>query len=282
MATFTSNTYDGRYLQLYISESVNPTSNSSTLTWTLTSAGGNSAFYTIDTTTITINGTQVYYKARTNWEDRVFPAAKGFISGTLEVPHNSDGTKTVWVEFTTRVYVFGPLDYGGTMTLTSIDRTAPTVSCAIGNLGAGGFSITATSSATANLWQYSINGGSTYTTFSSSSGTTSSVTLLSLAPNTTYSVRVRARKKSNHVYGYSGTVSVKTLGGAVINSCDIITADDATVSFNINATVYSSDYLYYLYIQNGDTPYISFSPRSWSVGTANHTFTLTAEERTSL
>lgn len=89
MATYTSNTYDGRYLQLSITESVNVASNKSTLSWTLTSAGGASAYYTIDATTVTINGTQVYYKARTYWEDRVFPAAKGSVSGTLEVPHNS-------------------------------------------------------------------------------------------------------------------------------------------------------------------------------------------------
>lgn len=77
MATFTSASYDGRYLQLSISESVNVASNKSTLTWTLTSAGGASSYYTIDDTTVIINGTQVYYKARTAWDDRVFPAAKG-------------------------------------------------------------------------------------------------------------------------------------------------------------------------------------------------------------
>lgn len=99
MATFTSNTYDGRYLQLTITESVDVPSNTSTLTWTLTSAGGSAVYYTIDETIITINGITVYSKARTNWEDRVFPAAKGSVSGSLPVVHNSDGTKTATVEF---------------------------------------------------------------------------------------------------------------------------------------------------------------------------------------
>ena len=44
MATFTSNTYDGRYLQLTITESVDVPSNTSTLTWTLTSAGGSAVY----------------------------------------------------------------------------------------------------------------------------------------------------------------------------------------------------------------------------------------------
>lgn len=62
MATFTSDTYDGRYLQLSISESVSVTGNSSTLNWTLTSAGGSSNYYTIDATDVIINGTSVYSK----------------------------------------------------------------------------------------------------------------------------------------------------------------------------------------------------------------------------
>lgn len=65
MATWKSAAYDGRYLQLDISESVNVVGNSSTLSWTLTSTGGASTYYTIDTTTVTINGTTVYSKERT-------------------------------------------------------------------------------------------------------------------------------------------------------------------------------------------------------------------------
>ena len=60
MATWKSAAYDGRYLQLDISESVNVVGNSSTLSWTLTSTGGASTYYTIDTTTVTINGTTVF------------------------------------------------------------------------------------------------------------------------------------------------------------------------------------------------------------------------------
>ncbi len=64
MATWKSAAYDGRYLQLDISESVNVVGNSSTLSWTLTSTGGASTYYTIvDTTTVTINGTTVYSRA---------------------------------------------------------------------------------------------------------------------------------------------------------------------------------------------------------------------------
>ena len=282
MATFTSNTYDGRYLQLTITESVDVPSNTSTLTWTLTSAGGSAVYYTIDETIITINGITVYSKARTNWEDRVFPAAKGSVSGSLPVVHNSDGTKTATVEFFTRVYVFGSLDYGGTMTLTNIDRTAPTVSCSVSGITASGFKITANSSATADIWQYSLNGGSSWTQFSTTAGTTASITLSSLSANTSYSVRTRARKKSNQVYGASGTVSAKTLGGAILNSCNTVTADVATVSLILNATVYNAAYSNYVTIKNGSTVYVSFAARTWSAGTANRTITLSQTERADL
>lgn len=282
MATFTSDSYEGRYLQLTITESVNVAANTSTLTWTLTSAGGSAVYYTVDATTVTINGTTVYSKARTSWEDRVFPAAKGSVSGTITVSHNSNGTKSVAVGFSTRVYIYGPLEYGGTMTLTNIDRTAPTVSCSVSGITASGFKITANSSATADIWQYSLNGGSSWTQFSTTAGTSASITLSSLSANTSYSVKTRARKKSNQVYGASGTVSAKTLGGAILNSCNTVTADAATVSLTLNATVYNASYSNYVTIKNGSTVYVSFAARTWSAGTANRTITLSQTERADL
>ena len=239
-------------------------------------------YYTIDETIITINGITVYSKARTNWEDRVFPAAKGSVSGSLPIVHNADGTKTATVEFFTRVYVFGSLDYGGSMTLTNIDRTAPTVSCSISGITAYGFKISASSSATADIWQYSTNGGTSWTQFSTTAGTSASITLSSLSPNTSYSVRVKARKKTNQVYGTSGTSTVKTLGGGVINSCSTITADAATVSFKPNVTVYDASYSYYLSICNGATEYLALGARTWTAGTAARTITLTQTERADL
>ena len=282
MATYTSNMYNGRYLQLTVTESVNAASNSSTLSWTLTSAGGASTYYTIEETTVKINGTQVYHKARTAWDTYVFPAAKGSVSGTIDVTHNSNGAKSVVVEFLTSVYYYGASDYGGTMTLTTIDRTAPTVSCSVSNITATSFKLTANSSATVDEWSYSLNDGLTGNDFTTTAATTASTTVTGLTPNTTYKVRVSARKKSNGVYGETSTVNVTTLGGAIINSCETITADASTVTFKINATVYSASYTYYLYIRNGSTDYLAFSGRSLTAGTSDRTFTLSQTERADL
>ena len=282
MATWQSASYEGRYLQLTITETVNVAANTSTLNWTLTSTGGSANYYTVDATTVTINGTQVYYKARTAWDAKVFPAAKGSTSGSITVAHNADGKKSITVGFSTRVYIYGPQEYGGSMTLTAIDRTAPTVTFSTSAVTAYGFKISASSSATADIWQYSTNNGSSWTQFSTTAGTSASVTLSSLSPNTSYTVKVRARKKSNQVYGTSGSATVKTLGGAVVNSVSAVTADNATVSISINTTVYEASYSYTLAIKNGSSTYLTISGLSWSKGTANRTVTLTAAQRTTL
>ena len=156
------------------------------------------------------------------------------------------------------------------------------VSCSVSNITANGFTISASSSATSDIWQYSLNGGSSWTQFSTTAGTSASVTLSSLSPNTTYSVRVRARKRTNQVYGTSSTVSAKTLGGAVILSCGNFAADASTVNLSLRVTVYNAAYTNYITIKNGSTTYLSLTGRTWAAGTASRTITLTSAERTTL
>lgn len=239
--------------------------------------------------TISVNGVSETYTA---------PAINDYSSGwkkkllktkTVRVSHNADGTKSGVVlsaswrfSGTYSGVSIGTITASATVTLNSIDRTAPTVSCSVSNITANGFTISASSSATSDIWQYSLNGGSTWTQFSATAGTSATVTLSSLSPNTTYSVRVRARKRTNQVYGTSGTVSAKTLGGAVLLSCGSFSADAATVSLSLRVTVYNAAYTNYITIKNGSTTYLSLAGRIWSAGTANRTITLTSSERTTL
>ena len=116
-----SNTYEGRYLQLTVTETVNPSANSSTLNWTLTSTGGSTSYYAVGETTITINGTQVYHNNAMGWTTKTFPVAKGSTSGSITIAHDSNGTKSVYISFKTRVYESSPLEYAGeNITLTPI------------------------------------------------------------------------------------------------------------------------------------------------------------------
>ena len=252
------------------------------------------SYYTLEVgarsdSTISINGVSETYTA---------PAIDDYSSGwkkkllktkTVRVSHNADGTKSgvalsaSWRFSGTYSGVsVGTITASTTVTLNSIDRSAPTVSCSVSGITANGFKISASSSAAADIWQYSLNGGSTWTQFSSTAGTSASVTLSTLSPNTTYSVRVRARKRANQVYGTSSTISAKTLGGAVLLSCGSFSADAAFISLSLRVTVYNAAYTNHITIKNGSTTYLSLAGRIWSAGTANRTITLTSSERTTL
>lgn len=280
MATFKSNSYEGRYLQLTITESVNVKANTSTLTWTLQCLGGSVNYYSTATTTVTINGTVVYSKGATSWDSKVFPAAKGSTSGTITVAHGSDGKKSITVGFSTRVYYSTAQEYGGSMTLTNIDRTAPTVTLATSNITVSSVKITVTASITANRWWYSTNGGSSWVEFNSTDGTSKEYTITGLTPNTSYSIQVCARKKTNDVDGYSSKTSVKTLGGSVISSVSTFTADAATAKITMSVTVYNTSYTHTLVIKNGSTTVLTITGLSLSNG--SNTITLTAAQRSTV
>ena len=118
--------YDGRYMQLECTQTQNINSNTSTIAWKLSTIGGNSNFYSTGATTVTINGTQVYYKARTSYATQAFPAAKGSESGTLTVAHNANGAKSIAVSFSTVIYDAENYikTYSGTWDLDSNPRAA--------------------------------------------------------------------------------------------------------------------------------------------------------------
>lgn len=251
-------------------------------------------YYTLEVgsradSTISINGTSETYTA---------PAINDYSSGqhtkllktkTVRVNHNADGTKSgvalsAYWRFS-GTYSGTPISSitaSTTITLDTIDRAAPTVSLSTSGITASGVTISATSSATADIWQYSTDNGSTWTQFSTTAGTSASKAITGLSPNTTYHIKVRARKKSNQVYGTSSAATVKTLGGAVVNSVTALTADAATVKVVINVTVYEASYTNTLVIKNGSTAYLTISGLSWSKGTADRTVTLTAAQRTTL
>lgn len=280
MAVFTSKSYEGRYLQLTITESVNVVENTSTLTWVLQSLGGSVNYYTTGPTTVTINGTQVYYKARTAWSTSQFPAAKGSTSGTITVAHDSNGSKSISVGFSTAIYTSTVTEHGGTMALSNIDRAAPSVSVNVSSITTNSIKITVSSSATANKWWYSLNGGSSWVAFNSSSGASKETTVTGLSPNTSYTVQACARKSYNGVDGYSGKTTVKTLGGSVLSSVSTLTADNATVKITLSATVYDTSYKHKLVLKDGGTTVLTLTELSLSNG--SNTITLTAAQRSSI
>ena len=117
-------------MQLTCTQAKNEATNKSTITWTLSSVGSEDKYYATGPTTVTINGTQVFYKARVPWYDRVFPAAKGSTSGTMTIDHNDNGSKTIAVSMSTVIYYgSGSLKtYSGDWQLDTIPRGAKVTS----------------------------------------------------------------------------------------------------------------------------------------------------------
>lgn len=281
MATYTSNNYEGRYLQLNISEFTNAISNTSTLYWTLSSVGGAVNYYAVGATTVKINGETVYSKDQTSWDSRVFPAAKGSVSGSINVTHNGDGSKSIYVEFSTRVYYYTPVDYGGTLLLTNIDRSIPSISISTSSITASSVYLSATSSTICDIWDYTTDNWVTYSQYATGGRTSANITITGLSPNTNYTIAVRARKLSNQVVGYSITQGIKTLGGSVISSVNDIVADVSAVSITLKATVYDSSYTHTVKILNGSTTLVTISGIYLSSGVSK-TINLSSAQRTTL
>ncbi len=210
--------------------------------------------------------------------------------GEVSIPHADDGTATCPIAINVRGWNTSEKGSNGftvngssTVTLTAIDRAAPTMSFSISEVTANSFKITANASATVDQWSYSLNDGLTGNDFDTTTNTTATTVVTGLTPNTTYYVRVSARKKSNHVYGETKTTNVKTLGGSTINSVSDLTADDSNARIVIGVTVYEPTYTHTLKLTYGGTTHLTISGiTGWAKGTATRTINLTATQRSTL
>ena len=230
---YVSNNYEGRTIKLTITETVNKSSNSSTLNWTLTSAGGIDSYYTIGETTVKINGTQVYHKSKTVWDSYEFPAKKGSKSGSITITHNADGTKTgIPVSFKTRVYYFTPVEYAD----SNIDLTAISTYTLSTSAGTGSsITVNRTASGYASTGNLS-NGARLYY------GDTLKITF---TPGTNYSITTHTVNGSTFTSGNTHTVSGDvTVTATATPLKSTIGATDANIgsTSTITVTRYNSSY----------------------------------------
>lgn len=176
-------------------------------------------------------------------------------------------------------YVQGVSSTGSYSTL---DGSAPTVTISLSSRTSNSLVVAATANTTCNIWEYSINDGSSFTQFSTTSATSVSCTITGLSPNTTYNVKIRANKASNNVKGTSARGAYTTLGQSVLNSASEIYADASTVQTTVNITVYSASFTHSLLIKRGSTTLVTLSLGTQTTGTKNVTTTLTSAQRTAL
>ena len=175
--------------------------------------------------------------------------------------------------------------YGSSSSVT-VDTSAPTVTVSVTNIGSSGFKITASSNVSCNIWDYSLDNGSTWTRMSTTAGTSASIDVTGLEPNTDYNVRVRARKASNNIYGTSSNTAVTTLGGSILHSVANVTMDDASPAASFVATVYGSFYhSFRIYDEDGTTLLrtLTFTPSQLPAGSQTTvSFTYPSATRSSL
>lgn len=203
MATFRSNSYDGRQLRLEVWQ------DGGYLKWTLYSEGGNTQSYTIYNLSISIAGTNVYSPGTVSWSTYRFPAAKGSTGGSVWVGHSAS-YREFYVSFIGAVYYNRSTQNGGNVG----------VSATISKPSLSGISVSKISDKSAYL-SFNINNANNGTVSSSridlsltnfgkvvKSISSRAGTISGLDPNRTYYARGNAANQAGR--SYTSVKSFKT------------------------------------------------------------------------
>lgn len=226
-----------------------------------------------------VNGVTVYSGS---YRQYYGTTVKGYTDKT--VTHNADGTfPSQSISIYAKSFHFDEQSATGTISgIPSLDRVAPTVTVSLASRTSNSLTINATASATCDYWEFSRDDGSTFPYTSSTEGTAVSYTFTGLSPNTTYNIKVRARKKVNQLKGTSARGAYTTIGNALLNSVAEFYADASTVIVKPNMTVYGASFTYTLEIKRGNTSILTLTIPQQSTGTKDVSVTLSPAQRTTL
>lgn len=170
-------------------------------------------------------------------------------------------------------------------TITTAKSTAPpTVTTSVTEIKNNSCKIKAASNYYGKNWQYSLNSGSTWTTFPSNTSGVLNVTdvISGLTPATQYKIRTRCTRTYNNVTGTSGTKTITTTGVSLLNSVNAVIADATTPQVTFNWTVAAgTGFTHTLYIKaSNGTTIVTVSGLTGTSG--SKTITLTNAQRTAL
>lgn len=235
--------------------------------------------YGSDDSTLKVNGTTVY-----SGSYRAYEGYTEMGHTDIVVTHNANGTfPSQTISIYASSYHFNGQSASGTISnIPALDRVAPTVTVSLASRTSNSLTINATASANCDYWEFSRDDGSTFPYTSSTEGTAVSYTFTGLSPNTTYNIKVRARKKVNQLKGTSARGAYTTIGNALLNSVAEVYADASTVIIKPNMTVYGASFTYSLEIKRGNTSILTLTIPAQSVGTKDVSVTLSPAQRTTL
>ncbi|MBQ2973320.1 MAG: hypothetical protein IJE19_03100 [Clostridia bacterium] len=178
------------------------------------------------------------------------------LSKTYTLNHDANG---VLMTSDLDVECYGISVYIGNIYFKTIDRKAPTITVNAAPLTTYA-DITVTTDVECDVFQYSTNNGSTWTNAATvgdiaftKDTTSAKFRIAGLTKETSYNVKIRARRKYNQVYGSSGTLSVKTIGRTTVSALSLSDADNATVTANITALVYDKAHYQKIGVYLGST-----------------------------
>ena len=97
----------------------------------------------------------------------------------------------------------------------NIDTRRSSVDFSVSDIKTDEITISATATYECDQWWYSIDNGDTWVSFSTTSGTSESITIEDLTVNTSYAIKIRVRRAENLLISDSATKNVKTQGGIV-------------------------------------------------------------------
>lgn len=193
--------------------------NSSVVKYTLTlvrpSAISSSA---TKTWSVTINGTKKSGSGSIGGSGN-----KTLLSGTMTIPHNNDGTKTLsfsgscQLDITWSGTQLGTISGSGSMTLTKIPRYA-TVTQTLSAKTETSATIKWASDATVDYIWYSTNNGSSWAGINVADGTSGTYTISGLSADTTYQIKTRVRRKDSQLTTDSSALTVATYDFPYCNS----------------------------------------------------------------
>ena len=115
-----TSSYDGRHLKVSWTATQDIATNKSTISWTLSAAGGDDSYYYDGPITVKIAGSTVYSK-----EGRTKRYKGTITSGTKTLSHGTDGTKSFSISISAAIYTYAVNCSGSkTFTLDKIPRAA--------------------------------------------------------------------------------------------------------------------------------------------------------------
>lgn len=163
------------------------------------------------------------------------------LSGTAEISHNNDGTKTFNANFTAWLYSNFNTSANGDFELPTIPRQTSITSFSVSKRDETSFTFNWSTSDTIDYVWYSTNNGSSWTGYDVADGTSGSFTVSGLSANTSYNCKLRVRRKDSQMTTDSGTVA-QTTYAIPTQSLKSKAETSITINWNIDST---ANYIWY-------------------------------------